>query len=45
MRELDIGEEGMLLISGIQVMKGYLKDKKRSDEVITRTIGGQEDTI
>ncbi len=40
MRELDIGEEGMLLISGIQVMKGYLKDKKRSDEVI-RNIGGK----
>jgi len=40
MIELDIGEEGMLLISGIQVMKGYLKDKKRSDEVI-RNIGGK----
>jgi acyl-[acyl-carrier-protein]-phospholipid O-acyltransferase/long-chain-fatty-acid--[acyl-carrier-protein] ligase len=32
--ELAIGEEGMILISGIQVMKGYLKDEKKTAEVL-----------
>ena len=32
--ELQIGEEGMVLISGIQVMKGYLKDEKKTKEVL-----------
>ena len=32
--ELAIGEEGMILIAGIQVMKGYLKDEKKTAEVL-----------
>ena len=32
--ELETNEEGMVLISGIQVMKGYLKDEKRTKEVL-----------
>ena len=34
--ELEIGEEGMVLISGIQVMKGYLKDEKKTKEVLIK---------
>jgi acyl-[acyl-carrier-protein]-phospholipid O-acyltransferase/long-chain-fatty-acid--[acyl-carrier-protein] ligase len=31
---LPIGQEGMILISGPQVMQGYLNDKDKTDEVI-----------
>ncbi len=31
---LSIGEEGMILIGGVQVMKGYLKNKEKTDEVL-----------
>lgn len=37
--ELEIGEEGMVLISGIQVMKGYLKDEKKTKEVLKEING------
>ena len=33
-KQLEIGQEGMVLISGIQVMKGYLKDEKKTKEVL-----------
>lgn len=33
-KELETKEEGMVLISGIQVMKGYLKDEEKTKEVI-----------
>ncbi len=33
-KELNTNEEGMILISGIQVMKGYLKDEKKTKEVL-----------
>ncbi len=33
-KELEIEEEGMVLISGIQVMNGYLKDKEKTKEVL-----------
>ena len=32
--ELPVGEEGMMLIGGVQVMKGYLKDESKTNEVI-----------
>ncbi|NVJ52504.1 MAG: MFS transporter [Campylobacteraceae bacterium] len=32
--ELKVGEEGMVLVSGVQVMKGYLKDEKKTKEVL-----------
>jgi acyl-[acyl-carrier-protein]-phospholipid O-acyltransferase/long-chain-fatty-acid--[acyl-carrier-protein] ligase len=32
--ELPVGEEGMILITGVQVMNGYLKDSDKTDEVI-----------
>ena len=32
--ELEVGEEGMILISGIQVMKGYLKDEEKTKSVL-----------
>jgi len=38
--ELDENEEGMILIAGIQVMKGYLKDEKKTAEVL-KVIDGQ----
>ena len=38
--ELAIGEEGMILIAGIQVMKGYLKDELKTQEVL-KVIDGQ----
>ncbi|RXJ67114.1 acyl-[ACP]--phospholipid O-acyltransferase [Halarcobacter ebronensis] len=37
--ELKVGEEGMILISGVQVMKGYLKDEKRTKEAIIEKNG------
>ncbi|MFT7559170.1 MAG: acyl-[acyl-carrier-protein]-phospholipid O-acyltransferase [Flavobacteriales bacterium] len=33
--ELPTGEAGMVLIGGVQVMQGYLKDKEKTDSVIT----------
>jgi len=32
--ELATGKDGMILIAGVQVMKGYLKNKAKTDEVI-----------
>ncbi len=37
--ELPISEEGMILISGIQVMKGYLKNEEKTKEVIKNIKG------
>ncbi|WP_419774487.1 acyl-[ACP]--phospholipid O-acyltransferase [Halarcobacter sp.] len=37
--ELKVGEAGMVLISGVQVMKGYLKNKKKTKEVIVKLEG------
>lgn len=37
--ELNTGEEGMVLISGIQVMKGYLKDEEKSKSVLKNIKG------
>jgi len=37
--ELETNEEGMVLISGIQVMKGYLKDEKKTQEVLKQIDG------
>jgi acyl-[acyl-carrier-protein]-phospholipid O-acyltransferase/long-chain-fatty-acid--[acyl-carrier-protein] ligase len=37
--ELPSGEEGMIVISGIQVMKGYLKDEDKTNEVIQQIDG------
>lgn len=37
--ELEIGEEGMILISGIQVMKGYLKDEEKTKNVLKQIDG------
>ncbi len=37
--ELPVGEEGMVLIGGTQVMKGYLKDPKKTAEVIKEIDG------
>ncbi len=34
--ELKIGEEGMVIISGIQVMKGYLKDEEKTSKVLKK---------
>jgi acyl-[acyl-carrier-protein]-phospholipid O-acyltransferase / long-chain-fatty-acid--[acyl-carrier-protein] ligase len=39
LKELDVNEEGMILISGIQVMKGYLNDEEKTKKVL-RTING-----
>lgn len=33
-KELGTGQEGMILICGLQVMKGYLKDEKKTKEVL-----------
>lgn len=35
-KELPIGESGMILIGGEQVMKGYLKNEKKTNEVILK---------
>lgn len=37
--ELETNEEGMILISGIQVMKGYLKDERKTQEVLKHIDG------
>jgi acyl-[acyl-carrier-protein]-phospholipid O-acyltransferase/long-chain-fatty-acid--[acyl-carrier-protein] ligase len=37
--ELPMGEEGMIIVGGPQVMKGYLKDKAKTDEVIIKKNG------
>jgi len=37
--ELPAGEEGMILIGGTQVMKGYLKDPEKTKEVIKEIDG------
>ncbi len=38
-KELEVGKEGMILISGIQVMKGYLKDEQKTSEVLKNING------
>jgi len=38
-QELPTGEEGMILIGGAQVMKGYLNNPAKTDEVIREDIG------
>ncbi|WP_321312666.1 acyl-[ACP]--phospholipid O-acyltransferase [Halarcobacter sp.] len=38
-KELKTNEEGMILISGVQVMKGYLNDKKKTNEVLIEKKG------
>jgi acyl-[acyl-carrier-protein]-phospholipid O-acyltransferase/long-chain-fatty-acid--[acyl-carrier-protein] ligase len=38
-KELETNEEGMILISGVQVMKGYLKDKEKTKEVLKKLDG------
>jgi acyl-[acyl-carrier-protein]-phospholipid O-acyltransferase/long-chain-fatty-acid--[acyl-carrier-protein] ligase len=37
--ELETGSEGMILISGIQVMKGYLENEKKTNEVLKEIDG------
>jgi acyl-[acyl-carrier-protein]-phospholipid O-acyltransferase/long-chain-fatty-acid--[acyl-carrier-protein] ligase len=37
--ELPISQEGMILISGIQVMKGYLKNEEKTKEVLKNING------
>lgn len=37
--ELKVGEEGMVLIGGTQIMKGYLKDEEKTKEVIVELDG------
>lgn len=39
-KELESNEEGMILISGIQVMKGYLKNEEKTKQVL-KTIRGK----
>jgi len=38
-KELETNDEGMVLISGIQVMKGYLKDEKKTKEALKEIDG------
>ncbi len=37
--ELPIGEAGMIIVGGTQIMKGYLGDKEKTDEVIIERDG------
>ncbi len=37
--ELPVGESGMVLVGGTQVMKGYLKDPEKTEEVILERDG------
>ena len=39
LKELKINKEGMIAISGIQVMKGYLKDKVKTSQVLKKIDG------
>lgn len=39
LEELNVGEDGLILIGGGQVMKGYLKDQTKTDEVIVELDG------
>lgn len=39
LRELPIGEDGLILIGGGQVMKGYLNDQEKTKEVIVEIDG------
>jgi acyl-[acyl-carrier-protein]-phospholipid O-acyltransferase/long-chain-fatty-acid--[acyl-carrier-protein] ligase len=39
LKELETDQEGMLVISGIQVMKGYLKDEQKTDSVLKEIDG------
>lgn len=39
MDELNVGEDGLILISGGQVMQGYLKDRKKTADVIVEIDG------
>ncbi len=38
-KELPIGKDGMILIGGTQIMKGYVKDEKKTKEVIKEIDG------
>ena len=38
-KELAVGDEGMILIGGVQVMKGYLKDEQKTASVIKKIDG------
>ncbi len=38
-KELPIGEEGMIIVGGTQIMKGYLGDTKKTKEVIIEKDG------
>jgi acyl-[acyl-carrier-protein]-phospholipid O-acyltransferase/long-chain-fatty-acid--[acyl-carrier-protein] ligase len=37
--ELELGQEGMIIIAGLQVMKGYLKDKEKTKSVLKQIDG------
>jgi len=39
LKELERGEDGMILIAGVQVMKGYLKNEEKTAEVIKELEG------
>ena len=39
LNELEVGDEGMIIVSGPQVMKGYLNDIKKSKEVLMQKDG------
>ena len=39
LKELEIGEEGMILIGGTQIMKGYLKNEDKTKEVLVKIDG------
>ncbi len=39
MESLEVGQDGHIIVAGAQVMKGYLDDKKRTDEVIVELDG------
>ncbi|WP_300365269.1 acyl-[ACP]--phospholipid O-acyltransferase [Hydrogenimonas sp.] len=36
MEELPVGEDGLILVGGVQVMKGYLNDPGKTAEVLTK---------
>ena len=39
LQELPTGEDGLILVAGVQVMKGYLNDKTKTKEVIAKIDG------